>query len=134
MTMKNWNSLNSLEESISEINKVKVSMDILMESEQLSCYRPAGMSEKYQTFLFDIHDRFNQAYHSLNDDFVNLWDELREESIKATGRSVVNKPNSEDDDDAVRWNHIVSSLRESMTTQSSDGNGTIPEIRLDALS
>jgi hypothetical protein len=99
--MKYWHQLSNVEEAIFQIRKIRSQLSVMMDSELIASSNNDEFPETYKDFLYDLSERFENAMDTLNVEFQNLWDVVRNDSFEEE------KPELPND----RWNHIVRDLQ-----------------------
>jgi hypothetical protein len=126
--MKYWHQLSNVEEAIFQIRKIRSQLSVMMDSELIASSNNDEFPETYKDFLYDLSERFENAMDTLNVEFQNLWDVVRNDSFEEE------KPELPND----RWNHIVRDLQnwneQSMASQpNSDDTISLGVLDIDTI-
>jgi hypothetical protein len=99
--MKYWHQLSNVEEAIFQVRKIRSQLSVMMDSELIASSNTDKFPETYKDFLYDLSERFEDAMSTLNVEFQNLWNTIREDSFEEEKSELPND----------RWTHIVKDLQ-----------------------
>jgi hypothetical protein len=103
--MKYWHQLSNVEEAIFQVRKIRSQLSVMMDSELIASSNTDKFPETYKDFLYDLSERFEDAMSTLNVEFQNLWDVIREDTFEENKQTTDDW--KKDQADKERWSKIV---------------------------